>query len=326
MQTGVYLVTCARDGKQYRYIGSSRNIVKRWIEHRYDLKHNQHPNRRWQHLWNKLGPEGFTWAIVEETANDDTIIRERERYWLDLIRPELNYSFEAHRTRLGVKSSDETKQRMAEGMRQAWAKKSEDERVQWLKGITEGSRARSAERQKPRKPKRVTVRKADLTPDQWAAHRREISRRSSRKRYREKRIESGLPTREERRAERQREAEEWEAGSEARELVRRQKLSRAFKGRPLSEELKDKIRRSVLQRWQDPGYRALHQQRTREAMQNPEIKERLRETHLGKAMPEEQKQKIREANLGRKRSPQTRQRLSEARKRVWALKRAQAQS
>lgn len=72
MTTGVYLVKCLANNRDY--VGSSKDIKKRWKEHRFDLNHNQHHNRHWQNAWNKYGANQFAWSILEETELDVVVI------------------------------------------------------------------------------------------------------------------------------------------------------------------------------------------------------------------------------------------------------------
>ena len=75
------------------YYGSSKNIEKRWLRHRRELKNNIHINCLLQRAWNKYGENNFLFEIVEECVID-TILEVEQKY-LDL-QPEYN---------IGVKSS-----------------------------------------------------------------------------------------------------------------------------------------------------------------------------------------------------------------------------
>ena len=86
MRIFLYKTTCLVNGKFY--IGSSKNIEKRWYTHRRDFK--THKNQSiLQRAWNKHGSDKFTFEIIEECANDQKICFEREQYYLDLLKPYL---------------------------------------------------------------------------------------------------------------------------------------------------------------------------------------------------------------------------------------------
>lgn len=53
LKCGVYKITCLPTNMIY--IGSSNNILKRWDNHRWLLRHNKHNNNYLQNSWNKYG-------------------------------------------------------------------------------------------------------------------------------------------------------------------------------------------------------------------------------------------------------------------------------
>jgi len=81
MSSGIYLITNLINNKVY--IGSSVRIQRRWIEHRFDLKHQKHQNRHLQRAWNKYGKENFAFEIIE--LCDKSELSSRESYWADLF-------------------------------------------------------------------------------------------------------------------------------------------------------------------------------------------------------------------------------------------------
>jgi group I intron endonuclease len=64
MTSGVYLIRCKPTGKVY--VGSSKNMEKRWTQHRVLLNRNQHHSFKLQSAWNKYGENAFQFEIVEE--------------------------------------------------------------------------------------------------------------------------------------------------------------------------------------------------------------------------------------------------------------------
>lgn len=68
------------------YIGSSKNLKKRWTRHRSDLKMNCHHSDYLQRSWNKYGKDFFVLEVIEET---DDLFR-RELFWIETLCPEYN--------------------------------------------------------------------------------------------------------------------------------------------------------------------------------------------------------------------------------------------
>jgi group I intron endonuclease len=79
MKTGVYKITNNKTKKIY--IGSSINILRRWVEHKSELNKNTHKNDKLQKSWNKYGDENFTFTIIEECEKELLLIR--EQFYLD---------------------------------------------------------------------------------------------------------------------------------------------------------------------------------------------------------------------------------------------------
>lgn len=53
MKSGIYMII--NNINEKKYIGSAKNIDKRWYEHRYTLNKNCHDNSLLQNAWNKYG-------------------------------------------------------------------------------------------------------------------------------------------------------------------------------------------------------------------------------------------------------------------------------
>lgn len=77
---GIYKIRCSQDSRVY--IGSSKNITRRWAEHRKALNSNTHRNYKLQEDWDCYGDESFTFEIIEETAELVT----REQFYLNQVR------------------------------------------------------------------------------------------------------------------------------------------------------------------------------------------------------------------------------------------------
>jgi len=63
------------------YIGSSKDVKSRMLEHLRTLKRNKHHSKRLQRSWNKYGPSGFAFRVVEECDYEQ--LYTREQYWIE---------------------------------------------------------------------------------------------------------------------------------------------------------------------------------------------------------------------------------------------------
>jgi group I intron endonuclease len=65
------------------YIGSSVDIIQRWIDHKKALRHNKHENQYLQNAWNKYGEQNFSFNIIRKVKFGD-ILTCCEQIYLDL--------------------------------------------------------------------------------------------------------------------------------------------------------------------------------------------------------------------------------------------------
>lgn len=86
--SGIYCITNIITGKMY--IGSSRCIYYRIMEHISHLKHNKHSSKYFQNSYNKYGEDAFVTCVIEICDANVKILREREKYWIDKFLPEYN--------------------------------------------------------------------------------------------------------------------------------------------------------------------------------------------------------------------------------------------
>ena len=82
--SGVYKITNNITGDFY--IGSSKNIEKRWVEHGSPSVHKQHPNSKLYKSMAQYGRDNFTFEIIEKTDN----LKEREQYYIEKLNPSYN--------------------------------------------------------------------------------------------------------------------------------------------------------------------------------------------------------------------------------------------
>ena len=76
--SGIYSITNIINNKVY--IGSSKDIYGRWVQHKNTLNQNKHHNRYLQFAWNKYGEENFLFKIIELCDGKDLFVNEQKWY------------------------------------------------------------------------------------------------------------------------------------------------------------------------------------------------------------------------------------------------------
>ena len=110
--TGIYMIKNLINGK--RYIGKSKNIKRRWYEHKSsssmqysDLKHDI----------KKFGIEKFKLEILEECPGDR--LDEREKFYISMLKPEYNIALGGQGS-TGHKVSQETRKLLSQKAKKQW--------------------------------------------------------------------------------------------------------------------------------------------------------------------------------------------------------------
>jgi group I intron endonuclease len=78
-QSGIYRIVHVESGRAY--VGQSTNVVKRWNEHRRNLRHGVHISSHLQRAWTKYGEATFLFEILEECPPSS--LTEREQWHMD---------------------------------------------------------------------------------------------------------------------------------------------------------------------------------------------------------------------------------------------------
>ena len=68
-----------RNSNGWSYIGCSKNIERRWNEHRKSLENNSHINPHLQNAWNKYGESEFEWNVLLELDSENTMFLEEAK-------------------------------------------------------------------------------------------------------------------------------------------------------------------------------------------------------------------------------------------------------
>jgi len=86
IQSGIYIITNIYT-KRF-YIGSAVNLVKRYNNHKSDLRKNRHPNKKLQNGYNKYGEGCFEYKVLEYCPVNKLIINEQQ--YIDQLKPWYN--------------------------------------------------------------------------------------------------------------------------------------------------------------------------------------------------------------------------------------------
>lgn len=84
--SGIYSITNTIDKRIY--IGSSKNIYKRYLDHCSYLKKNKHHNYHLQNFYNKYGLYSLIFNLVEYCEKEKLF--EREQYYLNIYTEKFN--------------------------------------------------------------------------------------------------------------------------------------------------------------------------------------------------------------------------------------------
>ena len=101
---GIYIIL--NTSNTHCYIGSTRNLYERRRAHFKALKAGKHYNAHLQNAYNLYGLDAFTFDVIEY-LEDESILLQREQYYIDLVCPEYNIAAYAGRPFAGVKRSPE---------------------------------------------------------------------------------------------------------------------------------------------------------------------------------------------------------------------------
>lgn len=112
MACGIYEIVNTINQK--RYIGSSKNIAKRWRRHREDLRKDIHHSTPLARAVDKYGMEAFEFRQIIECRATDLLFY--EQCMLDAFKHEYNASPKAY----AVVLSSEARAKLTEKVRAAW--------------------------------------------------------------------------------------------------------------------------------------------------------------------------------------------------------------
>lgn len=111
--SGIYKITCVPTGKFY--IGSAKDIYRRWWRHKGELNTGKHNNGYLQNAYKKYGEAAFVWEVVETCPPE--LLLETEQHYLDGLNacdPEVGFNLAkaASNPMMGRNHSEDTKRKL----------------------------------------------------------------------------------------------------------------------------------------------------------------------------------------------------------------------
>lgn len=85
-RAGAYILTCLPTGECY--VGGSRDVGRRFQQHKYLLRRGRHYSARLQQAWAAHGESAFSFAHAVRCSEAD--ILKYEQFYIDRLQPEFN--------------------------------------------------------------------------------------------------------------------------------------------------------------------------------------------------------------------------------------------
>lgn len=106
--SGIYKIQSKRKPERI-YIGSAKNVRKRWVRHKVDLKNNAHGSSKLQRHYNKYGKDDFKFVLLVECNPEELI--QTEQFFIDSYNPFFNTCPKAY-SPAGRPIKDETREKL----------------------------------------------------------------------------------------------------------------------------------------------------------------------------------------------------------------------
>jgi predicted GIY-YIG superfamily endonuclease len=108
-KSGIYMISC----NQRSYIGSSKSLYDRLLEHRVKLINGYHSNDFMQKAFNKYGITKFKYKILEFCNPEERI--KREKWYIDNLKPEFNLQLDPILKTLSIYSKQKLSKSIIKG-------------------------------------------------------------------------------------------------------------------------------------------------------------------------------------------------------------------
>lgn len=109
MNIGIYMIENVINKKVY--IGQSSNVPKREFAHWNTLSRGKHKNRHLQNSYYKYGPDAFVFSVILFCESQE--LTHYEQTLINIRKPEYNICRECVNSVLGIKRSQETKDKIS---------------------------------------------------------------------------------------------------------------------------------------------------------------------------------------------------------------------
>lgn len=162
MLGGIYQIKNTINNKIY--IGSAKNIDIRIKDHKCRLNNNKHINKKLQNAWNKYGPQGFIFEVLEVVTRFEDLIM-REQTYLDCLVYASSNDSRFHNlsynicrkagSRLGIKEDEETKIKRSKIQKDVMARDSTKEKIRTT-NLTKETKDRRSKASQGRIPNKRT--------------------------------------------------------------------------------------------------------------------------------------------------------------------------
>lgn len=251
--SGIYLIMNMVNNKYY--IGSAVKLGARWRQHQCDARKGRH-NAIFQNAWNKHGETAFVFTILEHVPNKANLIV-REQFYIDELKPHYNVAQIAG-SRLGTKARPESRVAIGLASKATWERPGYREKMSAIQsGKTLSSETRTkislANTGKKSSPEHAAKTRArNIARNQSPEHRAKMSA-----------YWKGRP----KTAEQNAKMAATKIGKPAHN-----------RGKPMSDEQKAKQSAAMKAKYEDPAFRLKIAVTTREAMQRPEVIEKMQKS------------------------------------------------
>lgn len=129
-QVGIYSITNKINGKVY--IGQSKNISDRRLEHIRDLKSNRHVNWHLQRACNKYGIENFKFDVIEFC--DERELTDKENYYINKFKTlDKHRGYNLKKAEDGVVYSELTLEKMSKSRQEMCKDKNVRRKMAWAR-------------------------------------------------------------------------------------------------------------------------------------------------------------------------------------------------